>query len=383
MKICILNEGFGIGGLERVTSVVGESLSNYYDVFFYSMFSSENFYNIENNFIVGSDVSKKRNKYLNPNNYLKKTSYLLNKKIIPSKYHQKEVSALCKWIRSQEINVLIISSPILISFIPDITKKSNVKCIAWLHNNYDVYMDDYTKKFNEAFVNGLESANAAVCLTQYDLERYRIHNKNTKCIYNPLTIEHKENDLADLSKKNIAFTGRIAFDHKGIDYLIEVAKSLPLDWTITMAGDGTAEQKQKLLSLISENSLEKTVIFKGPLKGETLNEHYRNASIYLMTSRWEGMPLVLAEAMSFGLPIIAFSQSGSNEVLENGKYGVLVKNGDILEMNMRLNDLISDIEQREELSKKSLERVNSFDLDKITHQWRHLLESLESDSIGE
>lgn len=381
MKICILNEGFGIGGLERVTSVVGKSLSFYYDVFFYSMFSDVNFYNIERNFIVGSDVVKK-NKYLNPKNYLKKANYILNKKTIPSKYHQKEIHTLCKWIRSQEISVLIISSPNLISFIPDIKKKSNVKCIAWLHNNYDIYMNNYTKNYNQAFVTGLENADAAVCLTQYDLERYRIHNKNTKCIYNPLTIAHKENDLADLSQKNIAFTGRIVFDHKGIDYLIEIAKSLPFNWTLTIAGDGIRRQKKKLLSLITENGLEETVIFKGPLKDETLNEHYRNASIYLMTSRWEGMPLVLAEAMSFGLPIIAFSQSGSNEVLENGKYGVLVKNGDILEMNMRLNDLISDIEQREELSKKSLERINSFDLDKITHQWRHLLESLESDSIG-
>lgn len=55
-----------------------------------------------------------------------------------------------------------------------------------------------------------------------------------------------------------------------------------------------------------------------------MRNHYLNSSIYLMTSRLERFGLVLAEAMSFGLPIIAFSQSVSEEALTKGEYGVCI-----------------------------------------------------------
>ena len=95
-----------------------------------------------------------------------------------------------------------------------------------------------------------------------------------------------------------------------------------------------------------------------------------------MTSRWEGMPLVLAEAMSFGLPIIAFNQSGSAEVLGKGKYGILVENGNIDEMVFQLKQLMSNIEMRKEYQNISLQRIQDFDLTKITKTWTRLLESL-------
>lgn len=65
-----------------------------------------------------------------------------------------------------------------------------------------------------------------------------------------------------------------------------------------------------------------------------------------MTSRWEGMPLVLAEAMSFGLPIIAYEQSGSDEVLEHGDYGILVSNGNIDSMVENLSLLMASLDLR-------------------------------------
>lgn len=65
-----------------------------------------------------------------------------------------------------------------------------------------------------------------------------------------------------------------------------------------------------------------------------------------MTSRWEGFGLVLTEAMSFGLPIIAFENSGSNEVLDNGKYGIVVEQGNVEEFSRELNRMISDYDLR-------------------------------------
>ena len=93
----------------------------------------------------------------------------------------------------------------------------------------------------------------------------------------------------------------------------------------------------------------------------------------MSTSRWEGFGLVLLEAMSFGLPIIAFKQSGSKDILNDGEFGVLVKQGDVLELSRKLNYLINDIEVRRNFQKKSLERVNKYTPDKILKMWLNLI----------
>ncbi len=93
-----------------------------------------------------------------------------------------------------------------------------------------------------------------------------------------------------------------------------------------------------------------------------------------MTSRWEGFPLVLAEAMNFGLPIISFENGGSNEVLENGKYGKLVEQGNVELFSEELNRMISDIQLRKEYAVKSLQRAKSLQLDSIIKQWEKILQ---------
>ena len=92
-----------------------------------------------------------------------------------------------------------------------------------------------------------------------------------------------------------------------------------------------------------------------------------------MTSRWEGFGLVLTEAMSFGLPIISFDNSGANEVLDNGKYGLLVEQGNVENFSKELNRMISSYELRKEYSQKSLERIIDFDIEHIIKQWDDIL----------
>ncbi|MFB5430448.1 glycosyltransferase [Enterococcus casseliflavus] len=374
MKIAIVNDNFDIGGIQRVTSVIGTALSEYHEVYFYSMFGKENFYGIQDNFFVG-DYKTYKNQWMSLANYRKQIEYTFHGKYIPAKYYKSEIFDFVSFIERNQIELVVISSPKIISFIPNIKEVSKVKCIAWLHNNFDVYMKNYTKKYNIAFVKGLEMADRAVCLTRSDLEKYSKINKRTYCFYNPLTITNTEK--SNLSIKNISFTGRLSFEHKGIDYLVEIAKKIPSDWSITIAGDGSEKERKRLNQLIKENNLESKLIFKGSLKGKDLINHYKNSSIYLMTSRWEGMPLVLAEAMSFGLPIIAFEQTGSSEVLNDGEFGCLVENGNIAEMVRKIKQLINEIELRNGYSNKSLVRISDFSITKIMKEWESLLNTLK------
>src|SRR5699024_31896 len=103
-------------------------------------------------------------------------------------------------------------------------------------------------------------------------------------------------------------------EQKGLDYLIEIGKVLNENWEILVAGDGA--DKDTFNQMIKENYLEDKIILKGSLKSEELVDLYKSGSIFISTSRWEGFGLVITEAMSFGLPIVSFNNSGPREILK-------------------------------------------------------------------
>ena len=373
-RVAIISENFDMGGMQRVAGVIGKSISNYEDVYYYSMFSKANFYNIDKNFFVGDVTVTQKIKFLRFWRYRKRIDIMINGQYSVAKYYSKDIQLLIDWVKSKKIDTVILCGPFLIAMIPYFKEKIDIKIIGWIHNNYDIYLNEYTRPFNNDYLEGLNRADALVCLTEYDRKKFLKHNANCKLIYNPVTISN--NKVSTLTEKNISFTGRVDYKHKGIDFLLLIAALLPKDWTITIAGGGEKKQVKKLKADINKMHLQNRVIFLGPKGIEDLKKHYLNSSIYLMTSRWEGMPLVLAEAMSFGLPIIAFSESGSNEVLKNGDYGILVDNGNINILEKELRRLIKDIELRKEYQEKSIERVKKFDILKISEKWLKLIDSI-------
>lgn len=371
LNICILNESFGMGGVERVSSIVGKGLINH-NVLYYSIFDDKNYYRIPNE-VITLNSKNNENKYLNPKNYIKKILQNIGADFSPVWYYNDRIRKFINWVEMNKIDVVIVSGPLLISTISYLKKYTDARYIAWIHNNFQTYMNNYTNGFKKYFISGLKEADEVVVLTNKDLDDYGQFNENINLIYNPVTI--KNTQKSTLLNKNISFTARIVYDHKGIDFLIEVAKRLPNDWTISFAGQG--HEEEKLRKEIRENNIEDKLILLGSLNDKDLRKHYLNSSIYLMTSRWEGFGLVLVEAMDFGLPIIAFSQTGSDEVLANGKYGVLVENGNVSELINQLTMLINDVEKRKQYQKLSLERVEDFQLKNIITKWNEVLLKIE------
>lgn len=124
--------------------------------------------------------------------------------------------------------------------------------------------------------------------------------------------------------------------------------------------------------LIKANEVADKIIYRGGLHDEELAEHYRQASIFLATSRWEGLPLVLVEAMSFGLPILSTDNTGAVEILDGGIYGELAaKNADALWY--RLEPMLQSYEMRCLLATKSLERAKDFELSAILAKWQDIV----------
>jgi glycosyltransferase involved in cell wall biosynthesis len=104
-------------------------------------------------------------------------------------------------------------------------------------------------------------------------------------------------------------------------------------------------------------------------------DYYRQASLYLMTSRYEGLPMVLIEAMSFGLPLVAYDcKTGPAELIDDGVNGYLVPDDDAAAFSEGVIKLMLDPGLREHFSIAALEKSRRFSPERIYPQWQQLTE---------
>ena len=179
---------------------------------------------------------------------------------------------------------------------------------------------------------------------------------------------------------SILFVGRLEVAHKGTDLLIKalyyVKDKIP---TIKLYIVGNGSSSNYLKELVTEYGLEDNVIFCSYVNENQLAEMYSKTEILAMPSLREGMPMVLLEAMSAGLPVVAFDIDCIAEALENGKYGILVKKGDVEGLADQIIKLLKNDELREHYSKMSLERSKKYTLANVVRD----IEDVYSELIEE
>jgi glycosyltransferase involved in cell wall biosynthesis len=160
---------------------------------------------------------------------------------------------------------------------------------------------------------------------------------------------------------SILFVGRLEVAHKGTDFLIKalyyVKDKIP---SIKLYIVGKGSSLNLLKELVSDYKLEDNVIFCDYVTEKQLMKMYSQSEILAMPSLREGMPMVLLEAMSAGLPIVAFDIDCIAEALDDGKYGILVKKGYVEGLANQIIKLLNNDELREYYSKMSLERSKRY-----------------------
>lgn len=172
--------------------------------------------------------------------------------------------------------------------------------------------------------------------------------------------------------------GRLSYQ-KSFDRLIDawaiVARVHP-DWNLKIVGDG--EMYANLKKRIENYGLSDCIELIGPTKNvEVL---YQESSMYLMTSRYEGLPMVLIEAQSFGLPIVSFAcKCGPKDVVSDGVDGFLTEEGDIDAFASRICTLIEDEELRKRMSREALRASKRYELDTIMGKWDTLFKELKDE----
>ena len=108
-----------------------------------------------------------------------------------------------------------------------------------------------------------------------------------------------------------------------------------------------------------------------------MEDYYKNSALYVMTSRFEGLPMTLLEAKNYKLPIVSFDcQTGPSEIIRNNVNGYLVKANDIKEMSNKINSLLQDDKKLKEFSNKAELDIEKFNLNSIIDKWTSLLVSI-------
>lgn len=192
---------------------------------------------------------------------------------------------------------------------------------------------------------------------------------------NPITVEHDGYEYAFNEKQTeIIYVGRLDFVQKRVYRVIDTWNYLEerfSDWRLTIVGDG--EDRENLENHVKYLGL-KRVSFEGFQKPI---DYYKRASILLLTSDFEGFPLVLAECMSFGvIPAVYNSYSAVCDIIDDGKDGIVLpnhKNGYQAEKaaGMIVN-IMKDDGKREQMALAAIKKSKEYSVEKIYSEWERV-----------
>lgn len=201
---------------------------------------------------------------------------------------------------------------------------------------------------------------------------------------NPITVEHDGYEYAFNEKqKEIIYVGRLDFVQKRVYRVIDTWNYLENhfpDWQLTIVGDG--EDRQNLENHAKALDL-KRISFEGFQKPMA---YYKRASILLLTSDFEGFPLVLAECMSFGvIPAVYNSYSAVCDIIDGGKDGIVLpyhKNGyDANEAAGMIAKIMTDDGKREQMALAAIKKSKEYSVEKIYSEWERVFASLFMQNI--
>ena len=388
-KICfVVDSIFTIGGVQRVTSVIAKELAKEHDVTIVTFDNAEQkettLYNlheaaIKYRFFSYPQVNSTKKKicriisgiYLKSQTNAKWCSDIYAHSSFPSELR----NSLAAELKQGNYDVIIgVHAPLAARLATLRKQLPNTKLIGWLHNSYEALFGDDSqyyigKKRRRHYIYQFRKLDDVVVLCLDDANRCHAYDEHffPTVIYNPRTLQPGTPAIGK-TKRFIAI-GRFAPLHKGFDLLIEAFNLFAKDnkdWHLDIVGEGNEEQNFKLQ--IKQYQLEERITIH-PFTNK-IQDYYLNAQIYVLSSRWEGMPLVLVEAMSHGLPIVTSDLPVCKEIL--GDFGIYFKNGDIKDLAIKLEEATKINWQQK--SAEAITISKRFNIDSIIEQWKDLIE---------
>ena len=215
---------------------------------------------------------------------------------------------------------------------------------------------------------------ALVVLTDADRRTYEKHlGAGANVVRIPNTMRPIGGPRSDLSQRTVLAIGRLS-PQKGYDLLLEawaqVSAQRP-DWRLRICGRGPA--RDQLVALVRDHGLSGTVSLEGPVRdvGATMAK----ASIFALSSRFEGLPLVLLEAMAQGMAVVSFDcPTGPGDVVVDRRNGLLIPPKDVEALGAGMLALIEDEDLRRCCAVGAVETAREYSMDSVGPQWEALLQ---------
>lgn len=344
------------GGAERVISTLSNELIDRFDVTIITFIESAPFYALDERIKVTSC----QNLVEQPSSIFDslKLNYILLKRI-------SEIT------KKEGINILIgfITSANILTTIA--AKLNRLPCIISERNNPLVEEVPKLWVLLRRFVYPL--ANSLVLQTKGVKKIYekKIRPHKITILPNPIASELSKLRTNQTKYKKIILTVGRLDKNKCHDELITAFNTIkPEGWKVKIIGEGA--KKQDLKTLIESYNLDHKIEIISKVKD--IHKYYNEASIFVFTSKTEGFPNALLEAMHYGLPCISTDCNfGPSDLIDNGVNGFLIPVNDQSELTDKLSHLIKDKNLQNQFSVKAKETTENYISDKVVAQWGSLI----------
>lgn len=374
-RITFLNLHLGMGGIETATIESANALSEKYDVEIIACYKMKNDQSKNLNKKVGVrylyDGEPNRDEFLDNLRHLKlfktfmeglKSLHILYLK----KYGMIHAIERCD-------SKIIVSTQWEFSVLLSKYKNPGVVAIAEEHLHHND-----RKKYIDVIKNRYQNIDYLFALTttlQKDyVEFLKGYNTHTKVVHMPnmLAVDEKHKK-SPLTKKNLISVGRLT-SIKRIDEMISLfAKLKNKDTKLFIIGDG--ELKQELQKEVEDLNLESRVIFTGFLDKKAQSKYYLDSCLFLMTSITEGLPMVLLEANSYGIPAVAYeTKSGIQDIIDDGIDGYIIKDRNEEEFIDKVDGLLSDDKLLQKFSKATSKAVKRYNRESVLKMWSSIID---------
>ena len=389
MKICFFCDSiYSFGGVQRVLAVIAKELGKSNDV---TILTLDKFASTENDiyelkghgikvdFFDFEHIDKFTGYTHKPYSWAYK-KYQLRGKLASDIYTRSSFplaqrKSLIRKLNSIDADIIIGVHAFLSIKLATVRKKLRAKkVIGWMHNSYKAFFEN-----NPAYLEGLKlhfkyqmnKLDGVVVLTNTDATLFKEKlGLETTVIYNPLTLI--PGNRCDVNAKKFLAVGRMSPKHKGFDILIKAFSLFAKenkDWTLDIVGEGP--ERNKLQNLIDNNNLQKRITIH-PFTSD-IQSYYSAASVYVLSSRWEGFPLVIMEALAHGLPIIASDIPVCKEFLGDNEFCSFFESENVQSLCYALQKAAS-CTYLEQISDMALDFAKTHNtIDSIIEQWNMLL----------
>ncbi|CAG2158748.1 glycosyltransferase family 4 protein [Cupriavidus numazuensis] len=282
------------------------------------------------------------------------------------------VAGIRRYCRDRKVDVLVQVDTMLALFALPATVGLGVEHIAWEHCHFDEDLGRRARRFARRLA--ARYCKHVVVLTEGDRQRWEDAlrpRSHVVAIPNPLPFAFPV-EPAPRTAKTVLAMGRLVHA-KGFDVLIRAWKQVSAkapDWNLLIHGEG--EERQALTALIEELGLKDNVSLPGICQNAA--EAYRNASVFCLSSRYEGFGLVLIEAMAFGLPIVSTDcKRGPNELLQHGRNAWVVPLDDATALAHGILASLDNASLADQFVECGRNSATAFDLKCIARQWALML----------